>query len=211
METEIKFEPSGRSGLVPVGTYLSDAAARLGVEFEVVDGETILEENSSDSFVVTVKSGGALLSPVTAFEIENLSESQRHRGRRLAAHAKIEREGEIVVMVAHKEKPKEDKHEKKASEFRKEFEELPLEKKVADLLELEAITLSETFSFVLNSPFKIFGKIMDVMAELGLKMEDDAKRAKRPTEHRSTDAAATGEKKKRAAKGKTNESPIEAS
>jgi hypothetical protein len=76
-------------------------------------------------------------------------------------------------MVAEKVQTEEEKEAERIRKQRREFEELPLEKKVANLLELEIITLSETFSFVLNSPWKIFGKVMDVMAEFGLKMDDD--------------------------------------
>ncbi len=53
------------------------------------------------------------------------------------------------------------------------------------MLELEAVTFSETVSFVINSPFMIFGKIMDIMAEFGLKLEDNDKKAKRPVEHKA--------------------------
>jgi hypothetical protein len=88
---------------------------------------------------------------------------------------------------------------------------LPLEKKVANLMELEVITLSETLSFVINSPFKIFEKAMDVMAEFGLKLDQEAKKAKRPAEH--GEAAETEEKpkKKRGGKGKATEAANEAS
>ena len=88
-------------------------------------------------------------------------------------------------MITQKnEENKPETEEENNEEYRKEFEELPLEKKIASLVELEVIALSETFSFILNSPYEIVGKVMDVMAEFGLKLEDEDKEAKRPKEHK---------------------------
>ena len=188
MEVEIKFEPSGQVGVVAVGSYLFDAAQRMGIDIEAECDR----QGECDSCAVTITKGRELLSELTAAELKNLSDAQRgSEGKRLSCQAKIERQGELVVMTAEKKQTEEEKQEENKRQMRKEFEELPLEKKVANLLELEAITLSETLSFVINSPFQIFGKIMDVMAEFGLKLEDDAKKAKRPAEH---ETAETGEK-----------------
>jgi uncharacterized 2Fe-2S/4Fe-4S cluster protein (DUF4445 family) len=214
MEAEIKFEPTGRSGVVPVGTYLFDAAARMGVYLEAQCGRL----GKCDSCAVTVTEGRDLLSETTAAEIEQLSQARRGRGERLACCAKIQTEGEILIMVAEKQPTEEEKEAERQKELRKEFEDLPLEKKVARLVELEAITLGETFSFVLNSPFKIFGKLMDVMAEFGLKLDDEAKKQQRPAEHEAAAAADAGEKteqgkraKKRGGKAKATETAEEAS
>jgi len=68
---------------------------------------------------------------------------------------------------------------------------LPLEKKISSLLQLEAIALGETVSFVINSPFKVFEKAMDVMAEFGFKLEKEAKEATRPKEHTKTEGDET--------------------
>lgn len=184
MEAEIKFEPEGRSGVVATGTYVYDAAKRLGVEIDECE-----RRGESDLCAVQVVSGKNLLSEPTKAELETLGADRFIKGERLACQAKIEGAGEIVVM-AEKKKPsaeeaEKEKEKKKVEEFRKEFDELPLEKKIAALLELETVTLGETFSFVINSPFKIFDKLMDVMAEFGLKMEKEDKNAKRPAEHKA--------------------------
>lgn len=179
MEVEIKFERENISGVVPVGSYLFDAARRLGVEVECE------RRGESDSCAMQVTQGGELLSEVTTAEKEHLTSERRKNGERLACQAKFERTGEIVIMTTEKKEEEKPSEEEKYEAYRKEFEELPLEKKVANLLQLEAITFGETVSFVLNSPSMIFGKIMDVMAEFGLKMEDDAKKATRPNEHHS--------------------------
>jgi uncharacterized 2Fe-2S/4Fe-4S cluster protein (DUF4445 family) len=208
MEVEIKFEPSGQVGVVAVGSYLFDAAHRMGIQVEAECGRV----GQCDSCAVKIVEGRELLSELTAAEIEHLSESQRHRGKRLSCQAKIEKQGELVVMVAEKQPTEEEKEAERKRKVRKEFEELPLEKKVANLLELEVITLSETFSFILNSPFAIAGKVMDVMAEFGLKMDEDAKKATRPTEH-ETESSEEGDKKqkKRGGKAKATEPVNEAS
>jgi hypothetical protein len=87
-----------------------------------------------------------------------------------------------------KEQPSvEEKSEERTEEYKKEFTEMPLEKKIAKLMELEAIALGETFAFVINSPFKVFEKIGDVMAEFGFKKEEDQKRRARPVEDSEND------------------------
>ena len=185
METEIKFEREKRDGVIAVGTYLFDAARRLGIEVECE------RTGASDLCAMQILNGNDLLSEPTKAESGQLSEKRLRRGERLACQAKIVKEGEILVMT--KEKPKEEKptEQEKKEKYRKEFEELPLEKKIASLVELEAIALGETISFVFNSPFKIFEKAMDVMAEFGLKLEKNAKDATRPSEHQKDK---TGEK-----------------
>jgi ferredoxin len=189
METEITFEPSKRSGLLPQGTYLLDAANRLGIVIDQDCGRA----GNCDSCAVKVISGMDLLCSPTESEVEHLSGQRRMKGERLACQARIEKTGEIVVMASESKKSSVDNSvdnsEKEKSDYHKEFAELPLEKKVARLLEMEMITLSETFSFVLNTPFKVAEKVMDVMAEFGMKMEKEEAEAKKPTEHKSEDGA----------------------
>lgn len=181
-EVELKFENENRSGVVAVGSYLIDAAHRLGVEVECE------RRGESDLCAMKVTKGRELLSAPTLAETEQLSEQRRKDGERLSCQAKLEKAGEIVIMITQKnEENKPETEEEKTKEFRKEFEELPLEKKIANLLELEFMTLSETFNFVLNSPFKIVDKAMEVMAEFGLKLEEKDKEAKRPKEHKAAE------------------------
>jgi ferredoxin len=200
MEAEIKFEPEGRSGVVATGSYILDAAKRLGVDIPECErrGET-------DLCAVEVVSGKNLLTEPTKAELETLGADKFIKGERLACQAKVIAAGEIVIMTKEKKQTDEEeaksKERKKVEDFRKEFDEMPLEKKIAALLELEAVALSETFSFVLNSPYHIVGKIMDVMAEFGLKMDKEEKEAKTPAEHKAEEEkngsngdAASGEK-----------------
>jgi uncharacterized 2Fe-2S/4Fe-4S cluster protein (DUF4445 family) len=213
MEAHIIFEPSGRKGLVAEGSYLFDAARRLGVEIETECGR----KGECDSCAVKITEGASQLCPPTKAEKEHLTDQRRIKGERLSCQAKIERSGEIVVMVNEKKKVEEPtKEEKEVKDFHKKFADLPLEKKVANLLELEAVTLAETFSFVLNSPYKIVEKVMDVMAEFGLKRDQVEKEAKRPSEHKpeakengKSEAAKPKVAKKKAAPRKKAAKPAE--
>ena len=193
-ETEIKFEREELDGTVAVGTYLLDAARRLGVEVECD------RLGLSDSCAMTVGKGGDLLTPLTKAELELLDETRRKNGERMACQAKIGAPGEISITTKEKIVEKEVTEDERSEQYREEFEQLPLEKKVAALVKLEAVTLGETFSFILNSPNKIVGKVMDVMAEFGLKMDEEEKNATRPVEHQ---ANGDGDGKQNGAANKT--------
>lgn len=189
-ETELKFERENRNGVAVAGSYLIDATRRIGIEVEAECGRLGL----CDSCAMTIRQGGDLLSAPTKAEAEQLSDEQRKNGERLSCQAKIEKPGEVVIMTKKKKKEEKPSDEEKTEAFRKEFEELPLEKKIAALMKLEAIALSETFSFILNSPYKIADKVMDVMAEFGLKLDEEAKNAKTPEEHKTKEEPAAEDK-----------------
>lgn len=188
MEAELKFEREEIGGVAVVGAYLIDASRRLGVEIIDECGRLGL----CDSCAVVIKSGAEFLTPPTKAEIEQLSEERRKNGERLSCQAKIAATGEIVVET--KEKVEETPVDLNET-YRKEFAELPLDKKVANLMHLEAMTLGETFSFLLNSPQTIVGKVMDVLAQFGLKIEDEAKKSKRPVEHKEEEHETGGKTK----------------
>lgn len=192
-DVEIRFEREKLEGIVPVGTYLADAAKRLGVRFE----SNCDPETGEHSCLVTVVSGGDLLSPLTTTESAYFSAHGNTGKQRLADQAKMDKAGEIVVMTTEKktEKATESEVDDKNEKYKKDFADMPLEKKIASLVQLEAIALGETFSFILNSPYMIFDKAMDVMAEFGLRKENAARRATRPEEH-GADTTAGEEKAK---------------
>jgi ferredoxin len=174
-DAQITFEREEIEGIVPVGSYIGDALRRFGIKgFDRCTAEHDCE--------VTITDGEEFLSTPTATETEHFGGSERKSGARLACHTRIERPGEIVVMTKEKtEEPKPD--EPKSEQYRKEFAELPLEQKISELMKLEAMALGDTFSFIVNSPFKIFEKIGDVMADFGIKLENKAREAQRPEEH----------------------------
>ena len=177
---EIRFEPEGRQGLIAEGTYLSEAANRFGIYFE---GDCAT--GGEHCCAVLVEHGAELLSAPTQQELDNLSEDARVKGERLACQARIERTGEVIIAIMEKEEIKDETvlQEEKFKEFRKDFSDLPLSKKVGELMTLEAMTLGETFSYVLNLPYTIGDQIMGVMAGFGKEMDKNAEEAKRPKEH----------------------------
>lgn len=181
-EAEIRFEPEGRHGLAAEGSYLQAVANRFGIFFEA---ECDLDEHQHFC-AVRILQGGELLSAPTQEELDNLSEEARVKGERLTCQTRIERTGELVLEIMEKETAVKDDtvlQEEKFQEFRKDFSDLPLQKKVGELMQLEAITLGETFSFMLNLPFTIGDQIMGVMAGFGKEMDKAAKESKRPAEH----------------------------
>lgn len=177
MEVEVKFQPSGREGIVAQGTYLIDAAYRFGIRID----DECRKEGLHHNCAVKIIKGGELLSEPTKVEMEHLSPERRKKGERLSCQAKLEKSGEIVVMTTEKPKPEVPPFEA----FKKEFAELPLDEKVRKLVDLEAITLSDTFSFVLNLPYYIGEKLRDGIAEFGFMKEEAEKKAKRPAEHKA--------------------------
>jgi ferredoxin len=179
MEAELKFEKENINGIAVVGSYLIDAAKRLGIEITDECGRLGL----CDSCAVTVKSGAEFLTEPTKAEIEILSEERRRQGERLSCQTKIKDAGEIVLET-HEKKDNRPDEVKKHEEFRKEFDALPLGKKVEKLMELEAVTLSETFNFILNSPYAIGGAVVDFLSNFGFQFEQEAKEARKPVEHK---------------------------
>jgi ferredoxin len=200
---EIKFEREGLEGVIPVGSYLGDALRRFGVK----DYDRC---NAEHDCVIEVKSGGDLLSPMTDSETEYFKEHGGNSAQRLACHARIEREGEIVVMTKEQKQEEPTISETESDQYRKQFAELPLDKKISELVKLEALALGETVSYIVNSPFAIFEKVGDIMADFGMKLEKNAKEARRPTEH--SDTAGTRKKTSNGRKeGKTAQDDKEAS
>lgn len=182
--------------MIPVGTYLSDAAKRFGVLFE----EKCMPAENLHFCKISVLEGENALTRPTAIESEFFSQNPGDASERLACQTKILEPDEIVIMTAKKKEETTDKDEQKAAAeaYAKEFKDLPLEKKIADLVQLEAVTLSETLSFIVNSPYLVFDKVMDVMAEFGMKKEEQGKKAARPAEHADKGDAekkSTGSKK----------------
>lgn len=184
-EAEIKFEREKQDGIVPVGTYLIDAAKRFGIRFK--DDCIPVQDLHFCSAVVT--KGSANLSALTKLETEHFAAHGRRDNERLTCQAMIEKPGEVNIMTEEKKEAAtgETPADEKSEQFRKEFSKMPLEEKIANLVRFEAIALGETFSFIVNSPFQVFDKVMDVMAEFGFRKEEAERDAKRPAEHKKAE------------------------
>lgn len=158
MSVSITFEPSGISGLVAEGTYLIDAARRMGA---TLGAGCTAGKGECPACVVSIKSGADLLSQPSVAEEKQLGLEQLDQTLRLACQVKIENHGEVVVMVAAaKPKPTSDAGENEEA-LRKQFGALPLNKKLATLMQFEAITMSEAFDTAIEKPLAFGSKAFD--------------------------------------------------
>ncbi|HEX8137199.1 MAG TPA: 2Fe-2S iron-sulfur cluster-binding protein [Pyrinomonadaceae bacterium] len=183
MSVDIKFQPDGHSGIVAEGTYLWDAAKRLGVHLPA-DCEG---RGECDTCSLVVERGATLLSSLTEAERKQLSPERLAAGERLACQTRVEHGGELVLRPVPVTERAETEEET-IKDLRKEFRELPLGRKLATLVELEAVTMAQTLSALTNSPFSFVEKVMDFMAGKGRLMSQREREERRPVEHRKNKA-----------------------
>ena len=180
MSVEIKFQPD-QQGIIAEGTYLWDAARRLGVRLPAeCEGR-----GECDTCAVVVEKGATLLSSLTQAERERLSPERLAVGERLACQTKVERGGEELVLRPVPTTARAETKEEVVKDLRKEFRDLPLKQKVATLTEFEAVTLFQALNAVADVPFKLGEKVLDVMAGFGRQMSQREREARRPAEHRT--------------------------
>ena len=175
----LSFKDTGREGSMATGHYLSDAARSLGVDLNCD-----CESGEPKKGCVRILKGSAFLSKPTDLEKEILSASERKGRQRLACQVKIERPGEIELAVLNvKEEDKQSEPEPTSESYKKEFAELPLDQKIKQLVELEAMALGDTLSYIMNSPYEAVGGVMSYLAGFGRKMEEEDRKSKVPDEH----------------------------
>ena len=192
VNVEWKVGEEGRGGVVAEGTYLWDAAKRLGVRLPAeCEGR-----GECDTCAVVVEEGATLLSALTQAERARLSPERLAAGERLACQAKVERGGDLVLRPVPTTERAETTEEA-AKDLRAEFRRMPLSKKLAALAQIEADVAYETLLRVANLPFAVFGKGLDLLASRGRKLSAAERQAQRPSEHRapSTDDKGPGEQK----------------
>ena len=167
MSVEIRFEPNGPSGLVAEGTTILDAARRLG--FQIPDCGAC-----DASCAIQIITGATLLSALTDTERKQLSSERLAGGERLACQCKAERGGELVMkLVAQTERPR--TAEEKTRDLRKEFSELPFERKLATLVQLETIAATQAFDTIADASVSLGKKIFDsVLSNTGRPKQDEA-------------------------------------
>ncbi len=156
MSVEIRFEPDGPSGLVAEGTCLLDAAKRLGFHIPAdCDGR-----GECDTCAVRIITGATLLSGLTDGERKQLSAERLAGGERLACQCKAERGGELSMrLVARTERAR--TADEKTADLRKEFSELPFERKMATLIQLETIAMSQALDAIADRSVTLGKKIFD--------------------------------------------------
>lgn len=158
MSVSITFQPSGISGLVAEGTYLIDAARRMGASLGT--GCTV-GKGECPACVVSVKAGAELLSVPSAAEEKQLGVEHLDQSLRLACQAKIENPGEVVVMITAR--PTRTEPADSEADLQKKFSSLPLGKKIATLVQFEAITMSEAFDSAIEKPLAYGSKTFDAI------------------------------------------------
>lgn len=178
MSVEIRFEPNGPGGLVAEGTYLWEAAKRMGLR---LPGECE-GRGECDTCAVLVEEGAALLSTPTGAEQKYLGTERLAKGERLACQAKIEQGGELLLRLAP-QAVQAAVEDKTASSLRREFGELPLDRKVARLMELEAMTISQALGMITNAPLSFGEKVLDMLARRGRQIDRRKRQARQPPEH----------------------------
>ena len=158
MSVSITFEPSGITGVVAEGTYLIDAARRMGA---TLGTGCTAGKGECPSCVVSVKTGAELLSVPSAAEEKQLGVEHLDQSYRLACQTKIENHGEVVVMVSTvtPHRPEGDE----GAELLKKFGSLSLGKKLATLMQFEAITMSEAFDSAIEKPLAFGAKTFDAV------------------------------------------------
>jgi ferredoxin len=173
MSVEIKFQPDGPSGLVAEGTGVMDAARRLGFHIPTdCDGR-----GECDTCAVRIITGATLLSDLTDGERKQLSAERLAGGERLACQCKIERGGELVLkLVAPTERSR--TAEEKTRDLRKEFSELPFERKMATLMQLETIAMSQALNTIADASISMGKKIFDSVLPGSESAKPDQQQAK---------------------------------
>jgi len=153
MSIEIRFEPDGPTGLVAEGTSVLDAARQLGFQIPdcgVCDG----------ACAIRIVTGSTLLSDLTDIERKRLSPQRLAAGERLACQCTAERGGELVIrLVAESERTR--SAEEKTRDLSQEFRDLPFDRKIATLMQMETIAVTEAFDKIADASVSLGKKIFD--------------------------------------------------
>ena len=157
MSVSITFEPSGISGVVAQGTYLIDAARRMGAPLGT--GCTA-GKGECPACLISVKSGVEVLSSPSLAEETQLGNENLDQSLRLACQVKLENKGDVVVMVATRPESRPTASDS-AADLQKKFGALPLRQKLATLVQLEAITASETLDAAIEKPLALGSRAFD--------------------------------------------------
>jgi len=185
VNVEWKAGGEGRAGIVAEGTYLLDAARRLGVRVPTECGG----RGECDTCAVVVEEGATLLSSLTDAERTRLSPERLAAGERLACQSKAEVGGELRLRNVPPT-VREETTEETTKGFRDEFRRLPLRKKLAALAELEAVAAYDTLAALADLPYAVFGKGLDLLAGRGRKLSERERASRRPAEHVAQEPAA---------------------
>lgn len=183
---EWKADGEGRSGVVAEGTYLWAAVKRIGARLPAeCEGR-----GECDTCAVVVAEGATLLSGLTDAERKILSPERLAAGERLSCQTKVEHGGDVVLRPVPVTERAETAEET-ARDLREEFRRMPMKKKFATLVGIEADMAYETLVHAINIPYDIFGKGLELLAGRGRRLAQNERAARRPAE-KKTDAQGGG-------------------
>jgi ferredoxin len=189
MSVNVQFEPEGLHGVVAEGSYLWDAAKRLGVRLPA----ECAGRGECDTCAVFVLEGATLLSSLTNAERERLSPERLAAGERLACQTKAERPGVLRLRPVPAAAREDVTAEEAKQDLRAEFRRLPLQQQLTTLVELEAAAAYKTFKTIGDAMASALVKGADVIVGAGRARARRQREAHRPAEHR----AAKGGREKR--------------
>ncbi len=160
MNVSVTFEPSGINGLVAQGTYLIDAAKRLGAPL----GNLCQKGNGEcAACVVAVKSGNELLSAPSVAEQRLFGSSPDTNNLRLLCQTKIEGQGEIVLMTSAFRPAEATSNAETRSDIAHKFGQLPLKEKIAALVSFEMVTVQEVMDTAIQKPLSAGSKVFETI------------------------------------------------
>jgi ferredoxin len=164
MTSQIRFEPSGATGLVASGTTLAAAAERLGVPMALECGGA----GECTSCAVRMRENPFALSEVTEAERRMLGEARLFEGLRLACQARV-REGDCTVEVlTEPAPPSDDRQEGEGSATAGDaharvieaFEELPTAERLATAIELQVKVAGDLLETIIETPLKMGEQVL---------------------------------------------------
>lgn len=182
MSVNIRFSDREAEGIVAEGTYLWEAAKRMGVRLPA----ECAGQGQCDTCAVIIEDGMMLLSGLTDAERERLSSERLASGERLACQTRIERSGDLALRLAPATE-REPTTEETVRDLGREFREMSLDQKVRTLAEFEAVTAYETIKTIAGVPSWLGGKVLDLMAGRGRTLEGRERAARRPARNEAID------------------------
>lgn len=185
MSINVRFSDREAEGIIAEGTYVWDAAKRMGVRLPA----ECAGKGECDTCAVIVEDGMGVLSSLTDAERERLSPERLAAGERLACQTRIERAGDLVLRLAPVTE-REATSEETLRDIGRDFREMPLNQKLRTLVEFEAVTAYETLKTIADVPSLIGGKVLDLMAGRGRSLDRRDRRAHRPAEHQTSESIA---------------------
>ncbi|MGH9971512.1 MAG: 2Fe-2S iron-sulfur cluster-binding protein [Pyrinomonadaceae bacterium] len=172
MSVAITFHPEDRSGIIAEGTYLIDAAKRMGLSLPA----DCHERGECTACVVSIVAGQSLLSAPTSAERKMLTEERLAKDHRLACQTKIESSGDLVVRLIPQERQVPgDPQQESALRFNNKY---------ATMVEREAQHLFKTFDAIMDKSRSAGESMLDRFVSRARLARERERESKRPPEHR---------------------------